>query len=160
MRARTYTDEEFIAAVKASVSIRQALTLLKLKPAGGNYQAFNNTVKRLSVDTSHFTGMLWSKGKKVTLKRPIEDYLNNLQPIQSFKLKSRLLRENIFTSECSCCFLSKWLDKPIPLELDHINGNPNDNSLSNLRLLCPNCHALTTTYRGKNKKNNSATPRT
>lgn len=50
------------------------------------------------------------------------------------------------------CGNTEWLDKHIPLELHHINGNHKDNRLSNLQLLCPNCHALTDNYRGKNIK--------
>ncbi len=38
----------------------------------------------------------------------------------------------------------------MPLELDHVNGDPTDNRLENLRILCPNCHALTDNYRGRN----------
>jgi 5-methylcytosine-specific restriction endonuclease McrA len=49
--------------------------------------------------------------------------------------------------------LSSWLNQPIPLELDHIDGNNQNNQLNNLRLLCPNCHAQTSNYRGKNIKN-------
>lgn len=45
-----------------------------------------------------------------------------------------------------------WQDKEIPLELHHINGNNRDNRLENLMLLCPNCHALTDSYRGKNRQ--------
>lgn len=44
-----------------------------------------------------------------------------------------------------------WMGKKISLELDHIDGNNKNNLISNLRYLCPNCHALTPTYRGKNK---------
>lgn len=55
-------------------------------------------------------------------------------------------------SYCYECKLTEWCGKNIPLELDHIDGSHNNNSLDNLRLLCPNCHAQTETYRGKNKK--------
>lgn len=51
---------------------------------------------------------------------------------------------------CSECGLTEWRGQPIPLELDHISGNRRDLRVENLRLLCPNCHALTPTYRGKN----------
>jgi hypothetical protein len=53
---------------------------------------------------------------------------------------------------CESCHNSTWLDNLIPLDLHHLNGDPTDNKLSNLQLLCPNCHALTSNFRGKNKK--------
>jgi hypothetical protein len=54
---------------------------------------------------------------------------------------------------CSICNLSEWNDRPIPIEIDHIDGNSENNSLKNLRLICPNCHAQTNTYKNKNKGN-------
>ena len=58
--------------------------------------------------------------------------------------------------ECRCekCGNTEWFGKPIPLELHHINGDNNDNSLENLQMLCPNCHAFTYNYGGKNQKTN------
>lgn len=52
---------------------------------------------------------------------------------------------------CSCCRLSNWLGANITLEIHHIDGNYKNNKLENLELLCPNCHSLTNTYKGKNK---------
>ena len=69
---------------------------------------------------------------------------------QTHKLRLRLISEGYFEHKCTCCNLSEWLGKPIPLELEHINGNSYDHSITNLTLLCPNCHAQTPTYRGKN----------
>jgi hypothetical protein len=102
------------------------------------------------LDISHFTGQRWNKGCTFSPKRDIQDYLTNKQPIQSNKLKKRLIKENFFDEICSSCLLEVWMGQPIPLELDHINGNHDDNQLINLRLLCPNCHAQTDNYRGKN----------
>lgn len=55
------------------------------------------------------------------------------------------------THECSICFYSLWQGRKIPLEVDHKDGNSENNSEGNLRLICPNCHAQTPTYKGKNK---------
>lgn len=51
---------------------------------------------------------------------------------------------------CQLCNLSDWLDRPISLELDHIDGNHFNDDETNLRLLCPNCHSQTDTFRGRN----------
>lgn len=138
-------------AVHSSKSIRQVLIRLGLSAAGGSYQTIHKLIRTLNIDTSHFTGQRWNKGKTFPHKRKLEDYLSNQFPINSCRLKKRLVAELMLQNRCHNCGLEQWLENPIPLELDHINGNHFDNSISNLRLLCPNCHALTPTYRGKNK---------
>ena len=52
---------------------------------------------------------------------------------------------------CECCGLTEWLNQPIKLEVHHIDGDNTNNQDDNLQLLCPNCHAQTDSYRGKNK---------
>lgn len=66
-------------------------------------------------------------------------------------LKRHLLE--IYGHKCVMCNHSEWLGDPIPLELDHIDGNAGNNFPKNLRLLCPNCHAKTPTHKAKNKGN-------
>lgn len=60
-------------------------------------------------------------------------------------LGRRLVDEGVLPRRCSRCLREDWQGKLIPLELDHVNGDRDDNRLENLRLLCPNCHALTDT---------------
>ena len=148
----TYSEQDLREAVKKSTSIRQVLEKLNIVPAGGNYQTTNRRIKKLNIDISHFTGQAWNKGKVIGPKRSVEEYLVENSVVQSFKLKSRLIAEGLKEHKCECCGITEWNGKPAPIELDHINGNHHDNRLENLRILCPNCHAQTDTYRGKNKK--------
>ncbi len=152
MRFNKYTKEQFIEAVKTSLSYREVLQKLDIIAAGGNYATLRKYIKELNLDTGHMTGQLWNKGKKIGPKRPIEDYLSNKQTIHSYKLKQRLISENIKEHKCELCNNNEWFDKPIPLELHHIDGNNLNNSLTNLQILCPNCHSTTENYRGKNKE--------
>ena len=60
---------------------------------------------------------------------------------------------------CNCCKNTIWNNVPIPLELEHKDGNSKNNSLDNTELLCPNCHALTPTYKNRNRGNGRASRR-
>ena len=82
-------------------------------------------------------------------KKAASYYLHKGSTISSHKLKVRLLNEEIKQRICERCGNNKWLDETIPLELHHINGDRFDNRMSNLQLLCPNCHALTNNYSGR-----------
>lgn len=150
---KKYSELDFIQAVKSSFSIREVLIKLGLKPAGGNYSSFNEKVKRLGLDTSHFKGQGWNKGRLGSTNRrdDLSDFLTNKKSIQSYKLRNYLIRDGLLEYKCRECGLSDWLDKPISLELDHIDGNPKNNLLTNLRLLCPNCHSQTDTFRNKKR---------
>jgi len=160
MNEKKYTDQDFIEAAKKSPSIRQALILLGLEPKGGNYKVFKRKADILNVDISHYKGQGYLKGKthNWSVKTPLEEILikDSLYGGGTYKLKNRLLKENLLERKCYAddCGLVEWKGKPIPLELEHKNGNNIDNRIENLELLCPNCHALTDTYRGKNKVKN------
>ena len=159
MRLHKYTHEQLREAVRTSGSIRQALKKLDVAPYGGNYATFKKAVKHFEIDTSHFHGKLWNMGDHTGhLKRvrpaplPLEEILVKDSDYQSYKLKNRLLKAGIKEHRCEMCNITEWLGKEAPLELDHVNGDRRDNRLLNLRVLCPNCHATTSTYRGKNRK--------
>ena len=92
------------------------------------------------------------QNKNGKIKFSLEDILNGKHPqYQTLKLKNRIIKENILVYKCAICEITEHNNKPISLQLDHIDGNPNNHRLENLRLLCPNCHSQTDTWCGKNK---------
>lgn len=136
MSYRAYTDLEFIEAVRTSKSIAEVLRKINMKAAGGNYHTAHKKILQLELDTTHFTGQLWSKDVK------LKDY-PDYKKIES--CKKHLITER--GRKCECCTLAIWNNKDIPIEVHHIDGNRFNNNSTNLQLLCPNCHAQTDNYR-------------
>ncbi len=155
-KKRTWTEDEFKSAVLDSSSVRQVLDKLGLAPTGGNYKQFHRYVEEFDLDTSHFTGQHWRKGNKTpsVKSKPLSDILVDGSFYSSSRLRLRLIHEGVFDAKCFRCQNAEWQGFNIPLELEHKNGVNTDNRIENLCLLCPNCHALTSTYRGKNKSKN------
>lgn len=155
-RRKKWTEADLRRAVKESRSIRQVLGKLGLVEAGGNYDQVKRWIDHFQIDSSHFTGRGWNISG-LFLKRypriPTHQMLKKDTPVQSFKLKARLFAEGLKKAECELCgWKEVSSDGRVPVELDHINGDKRDNRITNLRILCPNCHSLQSTHRGKNKK--------
>lgn len=83
---------------------------------------------------------------------PAINYLKYGSKIKSGTLKEKLFKEGYKEKRCECCGITHWLDKEAPLELHHIDGDKLNNQLDNLQILCPNCHAFTENFCGKNVK--------
>ena len=151
-----YTKEEFIEAVKTSYSIAEVLRKLTRKPVGGNYKIVKFNIRKYNLDTSHFTGQGHLKGKSHNWSPKIPDdkifVKNGEHNLASVKIKKRLFDGKYLEKKCYKCENTTWQGQSIALELEHINGDNEDNRIENLTVLCPNCHAQTTTYRGKNQQ--------
>lgn len=85
-------------------------------------------------------------------KYSLEEILIKNSPVTQKVLRGYIERHKVIPYKCDICGCDgKWQDGEISLELDHKDGDNTNNEISNLHYLCPNCHALTETYRGRNK---------
>jgi len=106
-----------------------------------------------NIDISYFMGIYGRKFTKYTLEQIM---VENSTYRDNSRFKKRLFREGLKTNVCEWCGIGpKWNNKPMTLQLDHINGIRPDNRLENIRVLCRNCHAITSTYMGRNRHNNT-----
>ncbi len=152
---RSWTDEDLKLAVAKVRSYRRVIIELRLIPAGGNYTQVQRRISELRLDTAHFRGKGWLADSHVRTHspKPLDELLVKNGTAQSYKLKQKLFERGDKQQRCELCgWAQKAEDGRIPVELDHINGDHSDNRLENLRILCPNCHSLQPTHRGKNKK--------
>jgi hypothetical protein len=142
-----WTRDILQAAVSASTNMCEVLRHLGLDVVGGHHTHINRRIKAYGIDTSHFRtpSSRARKAKSILVEQPPA----RARRIDGSRLKRAMIGEGA-EDRCALCGIEPmWLGEPLPLEVDHIDGNWRNNRLENLRMLCPNCHSTTDSYRGR-----------
>lgn len=140
-------DKEYLQRIiNESLNRKEVLEKLNIAASSYNYQKLQRILDNYNIDYSKLLG---SGSRR---KRNINDILIEDSNFKNSHLKDRLIKENLKENKCEICGINEWNGKPISLQLHHINGNPQDNRIENLQLLCPNCHSQTENFGGKNIK--------
>ncbi|MFI9603624.1 HNH endonuclease [Streptomyces sp. NPDC052043] len=149
-----WTKEVLERAVAASTNMCEVLRHLGLEVVGGHHTHISRRIKAYGIDTSHFRvptrrGKLWRPRTPEGLL--VEQPTAQARRIPSDRLKWAMVAMGVNERCALCCTEPVWRGRPLPLEVDHINGNWWDNRIENLRFICPNCHSTTDNYRGRGK---------
>ncbi|QNP72465.1 HNH endonuclease [Streptomyces roseirectus] len=148
-----WTREVLEPAVAASTNMYEVLRRLGLEAVGGHHTHISRRIKAYGIDTSHFRTPA-RRGERRRSRDP--ESLLVEQPPGGRRVHSDRLRRALAASgvpeQCALCGIEAvWLGEPLPLEVDHVDGDWRNNRVGNLRLLCPNCHSTTDSYRGRGK---------
>ncbi|MFJ6656123.1 HNH endonuclease signature motif containing protein [Streptomyces sp. NPDC091377] len=153
-----WTKEVLEAAVSASGNMCEVLRRLGVEVVGGQHTHISRRIRAHGIDTSHFTTAVRTDNMRENRRRRtpeeilVEDRSPHAKRTPATRLK-RAMRELGVEELCALCGIKAvWLGQPLPLEVDHIDGDWRNNRIENLRLLCPNCHSTTDTYRGRGKR--------
>ncbi|OAH15159.1 HNH endonuclease signature motif containing protein [Streptomyces jeddahensis] len=149
-----WTREVLQAAVSASTNMCEVLRQLGLEVVGGHHTHISRRIKAYGIDTSHFQ-VPTRRGKPWRPRTPegllVEQAATHARRIPSDRLKWAMTAVGV-REQCALCGTEAvWRGHPLPLEVDHVDGNWRDNRIENLRFLCPNCHSTTDNYRGRGK---------
>ena len=155
---RAYTKEWLEELCKNSYSYAEVLRKAGRKQGGGTQATLRKKIQEFNIDISHFTGQKWQNSpnqinKQISREKySLDEVFIKNSPVTQKVLRGYVERHNILEYKCEVCGCDgHWQNGIISLEIDHINGDNSDNRIENIHYLCPNCHALTDTYRGKNK---------
>lgn len=133
-------------------TIRYWLKRLDLKSDGGIHMPMPAKPKAHCLNC----GMLVKQRPNVYCSLTCQQKFRRKSKIENGEREPRLLKNYLLDTrerKCEVCGIEEWMGQPAPLELDHKDGDSSNNELDNLRLICPNCHAQTENYKGRNKGN-------
>lgn len=156
-----FTPVELQELLDTSDSYSDLLRKIGLNPKGGNPSTLHKIIDEYELDETQLNNnrkKLYSRNSTfphIKKRKSMEDILSNkCEFTSSSHLLERLINEGYKEYKCENCGLSEWLGKSISLQLEHIDGNHQNNLLSNLKILCPNCHSQTDTFAGRNVNHN------
>jgi Zn finger protein HypA/HybF involved in hydrogenase expression len=138
-----YTKESLEKIIAECNTWADVCRKFNVKPMTGAQSHIKKRAIYFNIDFSHFVGKSSTKGKTFKKKNAIE-YCYKGSTIKSHRLKLILVRDGYKKYICEECNINEWNGEELPLELDHIDGDHTNNELSNLKILCPNCHAIKT----------------
>lgn len=150
MKIYDWSKEKVKLAVENNQCYADVLRDLNIPIRGRNTDTLKRKIKEYNLNISHFTFI--SKNKGVSKKKSIQQYLTKNSTIKTYKLKLKLLESGLKENKCEICGCTEWLGKSIVCQLHHIDGDETNNLLSNLQMLCPNCHSQTDNYCGQSNK--------
>lgn len=145
-----FTDSQLQHLLDTSTSFRDVLLKLNLCISDDNYDFLQAEINKRNLSTE-----ILYQNKKENFKKVYKEYSKEEifcdNSVIKAGIKKYLIKFGLKSFEkCEYCGLTEWQGQKIPLQVHHINGNRTNNSLYNLAVICPNCHALTDTYGGKN----------
>lgn len=150
------SKDQFKKIVEESSTFTEILKKCDLDNKGSNINTVKRRIKKENIDFSHIkTGFNHNKGRtfikqQISLEEALSKYfIINSKSTRQIIIKL-IKRYNLLEISCKECLCSSiWNNKPLSLQLHHINGINDDNRLENLAFLCPNCHSQTMNYAGK-----------
>tara|TARA_B100000073_G_C23402114_1_gene439665 strand:- start:49 stop:462 length:414 start_codon:yes stop_codon:yes gene_type:complete len=132
------TKEELLTASDGARNMAEIVSRLGMRRSSKTYKSIKNQMDHYGIPVPY--------GVKTYTRHTDEMIFSVDSSYGNKSLRKKVLKEELLEYKCQGCGISDWQDKPLTLQLDHINGNNRDNRLENLRFLCPNCHAQTDTW--------------
>lgn len=151
-----YTPTELQKLLDESNSYADLLRKLNMSEHGGNRITLRKIINEYDLDLSKINKNRKQENIKILQEiqfkeKPLSEILKKDVSYSSSTLIKRLFKEGLKQRKCEICGITKWMGKEITFQLHHKDEDHRNNELTNLQVLCPNCHSQTENYAGKSK---------
>lgn len=142
-----WDETKLRTAADGATSKREILHRLGFRDSGSIYNQLDKLAKKWNIELPIHDRKLAALKREINVPNKIFQYGSNSS---GSTLKKYMISFYNISLKCAFCELTEWREKPLTLEVDHIDGNHRNNIIQNLRFLCPNCHSQTETYSRRN----------